>query len=135
MIGLIAALAMALSPRADEIGLRLRDSASAAERLQGPLDGVWTLRDARGRPLILLQFTDPAGGGPLEAAWREPDPDGAVGLVEAIGREREGLSISFHRPGEASVSFLRLKPYRAGFWRGRLTERGQASFVTLRRGG
>ncbi len=133
MTPLLFALAIAATPPAADVGARLRESGVAAQALQGPLDGTWTLRDDRNGAPLVLQITDPADGGPLEAAWREPGAGGAVGLVKAIVRRGDRLSISFVCSDRADPVSLRLKRRGAGLWSGDLVEGGQGRPVTLRR--
>jgi hypothetical protein len=133
MTPFLVALAIAATPPAADVGARLRESGVAAQTLQGTLDGTWTLRDNRGGAPLVLQITDPAGGGRLEAAWREPGAGGAVGLVKAIVRRGDRLSISFVRSDGADPVSLTLKRRGAGLWSGDLVQGGHASPVTLRR--
>ncbi len=133
MTPFLVALAIAATPPAADVGARLRDSGAAAQALQGPLDGTWTLSNRRRGTLLVFQITDPAGGGPLEAAWREPGAGGAAGLVEAITRRNDRLSISFNRSDGAGPVGLMLKRSGAGVWSGDLVEGGHVSLVTLRR--
>jgi hypothetical protein len=110
----------------------MRDSAAAAQALQGPLDGGWTLRDAGRRPLYAFQITDPAGGiGPVDAAWRAAGPSGAIGVASAIARQGKRLTITFTPEGAAGAAEVRLTRRRAGVWSGRLTEDGRTRRVTL----
>jgi hypothetical protein len=117
----------------DDLGLRVAQSARAAQALQGPLDGAWTLRERKGRPVLLLQITDPAGGaGPLEASWAEPDgPQGRMDPVAGIERTGRRLTIRLKRAedGPETVATLRRRGPRA--WTGWLTEAGQRRAVSL----
>ena len=108
MIGLLAALLLSATPPADPLGARIAESARAAEALQGPLDGTWDLRDAKGRRVLILHIVDPAGGGPLAAAWRAPEDGGATGYVDAIERTAGGLTLRVAAEGgPATVVRLR----------------------------
>ena len=133
MTPFLVALAIAATPPATDVGARLRESGEAAQALQGPLDGTWTLRDNRGDAVLLFQITDPAGGGPLEAAWREPGAGGAAGVVETIARRGDLLSILFTQTDGAGHVDLRLKRFSQGSWWGHLVEAGHVSPVILRR--
>ncbi len=133
MTPFLVALSIAATPPAADVGARLRESGAAAQALQGPLDGTWTLRDNRGGAPLVLQITDPAGGGPLEAAWREPGAAGAAGLIETIARRGGRLSISFVRSDGADPVGLTLKRRGAGLWSGDLVEGRLSRPVTLRR--
>ena len=133
MAPFLVALVIAAMPPVTDVGARLRESGAAAQTLQGPLDGTWTLSERRHGALLLFQITDPAGGGPLEAAWREPGGAGAAGLVETIARRGDRLSISFARFNGAVLAGLGLRRLGRGVWSGHLVEGGHASPVTLRR--
>jgi hypothetical protein len=115
---------------------RMRDSFDAAQALQGPLDGRWTLYDAGGRALYAIQIVDPAGGGgPLQAAWRDPrdsSPLGALGVVSDIARTGGALRLSFTGRGGLINTLLLWRDPHAG-WSGRMVEGGKAMRVTLRR--
>jgi len=97
---------------------RMRDSAAAAQALQGPLDGRWLLTDTRGRALYVLQIADPPhAAGPLTAAWTDPRT-GALGGVEAISRAGNWLSLTF-APGPSGPPLrLTLRRLKDGAWSG-----------------
>ncbi len=137
MIAAIAAsIGLAVGPRpADAAGAafdaRMAASAKAAERLQGDLDGRWTLFDEAGRPLFVLQISDPPGGAaPLEAGWRLAR-GAAMGPVETITRAGRGLDLDFQVEGRA----MRLRLRRAGpaLWRGWMIAPGSRRRVRLSR--
>ncbi|MGH7024264.1 MAG: hypothetical protein ACREEB_11835 [Caulobacteraceae bacterium] len=126
----VMALCLASAAEArDGIGERIASSAAAAESLQGPLDGTWTLKDARGRTLAVFQIGDPAAGGPLQCAWR--GPNGALGPANCR-RERGRLSLRFQADGAPARA--RLRRVRSGDWRGLAWGAGRARAVTLRKG-
>ena len=132
MIGLLAALLLSTTTPADPLGARIAESAQAAQALQGPLDGAWVLRDAKGRRLLILQIVDPAGGGPLAAAWREPGDGGATGYVDAIERTAGGLMIRVTSAENGKVAIIRLN--RSGMeFAGRRIEDGRSLAVRLTR--
>lgn len=112
----------------DAVGTRIAQSASAAEGLQGPLDGTWELVDGWGRTLFVFQIGNPpTPGEALSCAWRAPD--GGLGLADCR-RSRSRLNFAFDHDGaERAV----LWPERAGAWRGRLFTRGSTRSVSLRR--
>jgi hypothetical protein len=61
-----------------------------ADQSAGPLDGVWRMVDAAGRPLYDLVLSDP-GVGPVEGGWRNRSgwgpatSDGAVLTLDGAG--------------------------------------------------
>ena len=109
---------------------RIAASAAAAQALQGPLDGTWTLADTSGRALYVVQIVDPVtGGSNLEAAWRAPGADGALG--EATARragDRLSLRLGDHGP------LVSLRRVSRDLWRGVLRQDGGGRRVVLRRG-
>jgi hypothetical protein len=130
-----ALLAAGVPPAEPNLGGRIAASAAAAQAWQGPLDGAWTLYDARRRPILTLEITDPAGGGPLEAAWRAAGPANAYGFVEAIERQGGGrltLRLAPAAGGPATVITLRRVGRRA--WRGGIMRDGVRRPATLERG-
>ncbi len=129
---LLAALLVSAATPADPLGARIAQSAQAAQALQGPLDGAWELRDARGRKLLILQIVDPAGGGPPAAAWREPGDGWASGYVDQIERTGGRLTIVFTRPGATEATRIRLRTGRGGF-AGSISEDGKRRIVRLAR--
>jgi hypothetical protein len=140
MIALAVALGLAAgpaaagqaAPEATDLAARIRESAAAAQALQGPMDGTWTLSDARRRPLFVFQFTDPAGGaGPLEGAWRRSGASAPAGLIDAIARRGDHLAIRFAGGGE--VVRVRLRRRADGTWSGEANENGHDLSVALRR--
>ncbi len=125
LIGLVA------SPAAgqDAVGVRIAQSAAAAERLQGPLDGTWSLIDSQGRTLFIFQIGDPpTSGEALACAWRAPD--GALGLGNCRWQGAR-LTLKFANAGDKRAV---LHVTHSGVWRGQLLGHGSARAVTLRRG-
>jgi len=135
VIAIAAALALAASTPSDaDLGARIRNAAAGSQALQGPLDGAWTLYDARHRSLYVFQITDPADGtGALEAAWRGPGASAATGLVTAITRQGNDLSIDFAGGAMGETVSVRLQRRDDGEWSGRLTAKGRESATVLRR--
>ncbi len=116
---------------------RIRQSVAAAQGLQGPLDGQWTLYDGAGRPLYIFMFVDPAGGrGVLEAAWRDPRRSRGsddLGVVDSLEHAGLSLSLRFVPRGGDPVTAIRLQGLASGAWDGQMTENGVAQKVSLRR--
>jgi len=107
----------------DIVGGRIAASAAAAQSLQGPLDGTWTLADGRGRTLFVFQIADPPTGGvALQCAWR--DPSGGLGFATCVRRGRR-LTLRF---GAREVDLEHREA-----WRGVLREAGRTRAVALRR--
>ncbi|HEY7852446.1 MAG TPA: hypothetical protein VIB82_05680 [Caulobacteraceae bacterium] len=124
---LAVVLLLAAAPNTDA---RIAASAAAAQALQGPLDGTWTLAEARGRALYVFQIVDPVSGGAnLQAAWRAPGQDGALGQATAR-RVGDRLSLQLGARGPL-VSLRRLSN---DLWRGALRQDGRSRHVLLRRG-
>jgi hypothetical protein len=140
MIGLAVALGLAAGPavagrpalQATDLATRMRDSAAAAQALQGPLDGTWTLWDAHRRPLFVFQITDPVGGaGPLEGAWRQAGASAPAGLIDVMARRADHLVIRFVSAGESTRLCLHRRS--DGSWSGEANENGHVLPVALRR--
>jgi hypothetical protein len=134
---LIAALlagALISAASADQIfERRMRDSAAAAQALQGPLDGGWTVADAKGRALYLLQIADPPhAAAPLTAAWSDPRT-GALGGVDVIIRVGDHLSLAFAPDPAGGAVRLVLTRAKGGVWRGWVISGGVRRPVRLRR--
>jgi hypothetical protein len=122
MIGLALALGVAVAPEANDLATRLRASATAAQALQGPLDGSWTLA-AGGRARYAFQITDIAGGArPLEGAWRRAGAAAAPRSIDIIARQGDRLSIRLIDEGE--VVRIRLHRRAEGQWSGELNDNG-----------
>ncbi|MDB5480642.1 MAG: hypothetical protein JWO83_1695 [Caulobacteraceae bacterium] len=133
MIGMAIALGLAAdSPAvATDLATRMRESAAAAQALQGPLDGAWTLCDAHQQPLFVFQITDPVGGaGPLGGAWRRSGASAPAGLIDAIARR--GGRLAFRFIGDGEVVRVRLRRRGDGAWAGAASENGHDLAVTLR---
>ncbi len=138
MIGLLAAAWLASVQTADQapdtaFGQRMRDSAAAAQALQGPLDGRWTLTDAKGHTLYLLEIADPAqGAAPLTAAWSDPRTR-ALGGVETISRAGDHLRLAFAPDPSGGTVRLSLRRLKGGVWSGRAASQGRERPVRLKR--
>ncbi len=102
---------------------RMRDSAAAAQALQGPLDGRWLLTDAKARTLYVLQIADPPHDAAaqktaiLTAAWTDPRT-GALGGVDVIGRLGVSLSLAFTPDPAGPPVRLTLRRLKGGAWSG-----------------
>ncbi|MFN3512874.1 MAG: hypothetical protein ACK41C_07515 [Phenylobacterium sp.] len=112
---------------------RLRASFAAAQGLQGPLDGAWSLRGAGDEELYGLLLVD--ANGRLEGAWRDPRRPGAAessGFLAEARRDGAGVTLAF-RPSATRALVLRLTPSADGVWVGELEEAGERRPVRLRR--
>ena len=119
-----------------DIDERIRAAAAAAESLQGPLDGGWTLVSASGKALYAFEFVDKQGGAdPPEGVWRDlrrPPGPGDIGLIGSMSRGPSSLTISFAAESGEPVA-IELKSGEAGGWSGQLHEAGVTINVILRR--
>ncbi len=118
-----------------DLGLRIRASALAAQALQGPLDGTWSLRDRHGMILFRLRIVD-TGGQRLQAAWSGIGGERKPAPVDAIVVHNGILSIRLTPDpsaglGAGPVSIL-LKWHVGMGWVGRLNGRSRATRVILR---
>jgi hypothetical protein len=128
-------LAAVVAVSGSDIGARIRDAGAAEQALQGPLDGVWTLRDARGRALYDLQLVDPIGGGQsFGGAWRDlrDGAEGRLGVLEDAWRGGAKLRFKIVRDPEGPFSIDLVKGSHGG-WRGWMRSARTASEVVLRR--
>lgn len=123
-------------PVAEAYDLRVKGSILAAQGLQGPLDGGWSIEGPGGAGLYVLQLVDKVGGGgPLEGAWRDPRRAGAVGstgLIDVVDRSDSGFLARFS-PRAGQLATLDLTPRGDGSWTGKLNENGAEILVTARR--
>ena len=122
-------------PVAEAYDLRVKGSILAAQGLQGPLDGGWSIEGVDGAALYRLQIVDKVGGDALEGAWRDPRRTGTVGstgLIDFLDRSDSGFLARFSpRPGQLAT--LDLTPRGDGSWTGKLNENGTETPVTARR--
>jgi hypothetical protein len=114
---------------------RIRASVAAAQGLQGPLDGGWTVRSTYGVAVLSLQLVDRGNGyGQLEGAWRSLDgPVSKVGLIDSLDRQPATLTIRISKsPGKPTV-VLTLTPASDGSWSGEIQDEYGVHPVTMRR--
>ncbi len=130
-LALAAALAAAQGTAPADLGARIGQSAAAAQRLAGPLDGAWILADDEGRPLFVLQITDPPQAvGPLAGAWRSAGSS-QMGPITSMSRSGGVVRLMFAPPEVGEIQ-VRLTPSGDG-WRGVLRREGRDCRVALRR--
>jgi hypothetical protein len=116
-------------PAPGDYDQRRRESFAAAEALQGPLDGGWTLTAENAGAILDLRFVDRKDR--LEAVWRDRRRTGptASGTVDKITRLGTRLTLEFAvAPG--AEDFLSLSRTPRG-WSGELTEKGGTRPVWL----
>ena len=122
-------------PSADDLDRRIRGTSAAAQSLQGPLDGRWSLADQDGAPLYTLLFVD-NGRGALEGAWRDVTRGAgltATGVIDTLSRDGAALNATFQpRTGQSTVS-LNLSQRPDGSWSGDLDQGGARRGVRLLR--
>jgi hypothetical protein len=123
-------------PATEAYDLRVKGSILAAQGLQGPLDGGWSINSADGAALYALQIVDKVGGyGGLEGAWRDvrrPGAVGSTGLIDFVDRSANGFLARFS-PRGGQLATLDLTPRADGTWSGKLNENGVETSVTARR--
>jgi hypothetical protein len=113
---------------------RLRASFAAAQGLQGPLDGRWTLGGADG-DLYDLQLVD-SGSAPVEGVWRDlrrPAALEATGFLADIVQTGGRLTFRFQPRAGGEWATATLVAGVDGRWSGELDDAGRRHSVTLRR--
>lgn len=126
------------SPPSILLDARVKASAAAAQRLYGPLDGGWILRDQHDVTLFYLQIADPGPSrrGALSGAWRDvrqTDRIGNRGLIDEIITTDQGVSIQISAPGAAGLTIISLQPSAYSDWFGNLKQGEVTVPVSLRR--
>ena len=119
---------------ADDLDTRIRGASAAAQTLQGPLDGRWSLAGQDGVPLYAILFVD-NGRGDLEGAWRDVTRGeglSATGVIDDLRRDGGSLAASFHPRAGQTVS-ITLNQLTDGTWSGDLDQAGQRRAVRLLR--
>jgi hypothetical protein len=123
-------------PMAEVYDLRVKGSILAAQGLQGPLDGGWSIVGPDGATLYALQIVDKVGGyDGLEGAWRDVRRGGAVGstgLIDFVDRSSGGFLTRFS-PRAGQLATLDLTPRGDGSWSGKLNDNGVETPVTAHR--
>jgi hypothetical protein len=137
VLAVLALLGPALAKAQDNaIDARIRGSAEAAEALQGPFDGAWTLISSGGAPLYAFELVDrPGGREPLEGVWRDltiASVPGDINLVDALERSDAALVIRLN-VGSGHEVVIRLKQEASGGWAGQMSKEGVTAPVRLRR--
>lgn len=118
----------------DDLDTRIRGASAAAQTLQGPLDGRWSLAGQDGSRLYAILFVD-NGRGALEGAWRDVTRGeglSATGVIDDLRRDGPVLNASFLSRSGQTVS-LNLNQMSDGSWSGDLDQAGQRRVVRLLR--
>ncbi|HWF76814.1 MAG TPA: hypothetical protein VN694_06515 [Caulobacteraceae bacterium] len=137
-VSALAPMAAAAQPDIDNaVDARIRSSAAAAQALQGPLDGAWTLVSAAGTPILAFELVDkPGGQGAVEGVWRDlrkASTPGDIGLIDQIARTPTALTITLNAAPGQSAMVISLRPDPTGAWSGELKDGGATTQVKLRR--
>lgn len=106
---------------------RIRAAQASAQAFQGHLDGGWTIADAKGAELYVLQLVDKGRGDPVEGAWREAAGDEASrkrGLIDEARIEGQVLNLRF----ADRAATIRLT---GAVWKGEIAEAGARRPVTM----
>ncbi|MFL5298037.1 MAG: hypothetical protein ACJ798_16805 [Phenylobacterium sp.] len=114
---------------------RIRSSFAAAESFQGPLDGGWTLADARGGDRYAFQIVERRDR--LEAVWRDVRRKGSLtasGVVDQIQHTGPDLTLRF-AAADGAASVVTLREAGQGRWMGKLARGSDTTDVILRRTG
>lgn len=116
----VEAYSHSYEPRRSRRELSYQEGVEAARQRQnarmGPLDGVWHVIDAQGRPLLDLVLSDSGPSRPVEGAVRAVDTD-RTALIDAVATEGEvriitaaldgrPLSLRLHPQGQAWIGDL-----------------------------
>ena len=114
---------------------RIRASVAAAQGLQGPLDGGWTVRSTYGVAVMTLQLVDRGNGyGQLEGAWRSLDGQvSKVGLIDSLDRQPVVLTIRITKSPGKPTTVLTLVPTSDGGWTGEVSDEYGVHQVTMKR--
>lgn len=106
---------------------RIIAAQASAQAFQGPLDGAWTLVNAKGVDLYIFQLADKGRADPVEGAWREATGDETIrkrGLIDEVKTDGNTLNLRF---AERTASLKR----RGQAWRGKLATADGPMTVTL----
>ena len=113
---------------AEQLDTRIRGASAAAQVLQGPMDGAWSLEGTGGEALYTFQFVDsPGAAASLEGAWRDlrrGEGLGGTGLIANVLRNGGMLQASFYPKGGVETAAVSLIQQGDGGWAGQLTQGG-----------
>ena len=100
---------------ADPLTVRIAEASAAAEALQGPLDGGWSLVGGEPEAVYALRISDPPGRqGPPEGVWSDTSGHGGPLEITPLAGGRLRLRLS-GQPPRLNVMLMRAGPK---VWRG-----------------
>lgn len=112
-------------------------AARAAQALQGPLDGGWSLTDSRGRRMYSFRMVDQGQGmGLAQGAWRDlqaGEGPATSGFVASVGYDGDKLMLRFYEAGPDDLIVLTVKPSSGKDWPGEFWHNGAVAKVTFSR--
>jgi hypothetical protein len=124
-----------LTPQDEAFDQQVRQSYSAADQRQGPLEGTWRLATTDGKGLFSFQLADLPKGG-VEGAWRDLRRQSALGgsgFIAEIYRDEDGLRMNFYeRDGEGATEIV-LSPSGPNEWAGNLWDDNRKIAVIMKR--
>ncbi len=119
----------------DQLDQRIRGASAAAQVLQGPMDGAWSLQGPEGDALYSFLFVDPnRPAATLEGAWRDHrrgEGMSATGVIANLQRTANLLQASFYPKGGAETATLSLIQNADGGWTGQLVQGGVTTPVRM----
>jgi len=117
------------------LDVHIRGASAAAQVMQGPLDGAWSLEDASGAPLYSFQFVHAAGPvNALEGAWRDHrrgEGLAGTGLIDDVRRSANTLEARFNPKAGAETALVTLVETVGGSWTGQLIQAGVTTPVRM----
>ncbi len=119
-----------------QLDARILGGAAAAQSLQGPMDGAWSLQATADKvALYTFQFVDsPKPPANLEGAWRDlrrGDGLSSTGLIADVQRSGALLQASFYPKGGIEAASVSLIQQADGNWAGQLTQGGLTTAVQM----
>jgi hypothetical protein len=120
---------------AEQLDLRIRGASAAAQGLQGPMDGTWSLQSDDGAGLYTFLFVDqPGPAATLEGAWRDlrrGEGLSGTGLIANLQRTGGLLQASFYPKGGVETAAISLIQNSDGAWSGQLVQGGITTPVRM----
>jgi hypothetical protein len=105
------------------------------QSMMGALDGLWTVTDRSGAPVVNVVLNDVGGAATVEGAWRDPRAGGpnAMGVLDSVSRDRSSVTLTFHKPDGSGPTVLKLHPGAYGRWDGDIEDGGARRQVVMNR--